>query len=84
MNKCPNRRTTVIELVNKINTRHSFEGRYIDKFFGPFIPKNFKNSLYLYLRTIYRQAVLQEMDMSTCNGPEVSCLLVTHDFNKLM
>jgi hypothetical protein len=33
---------------------------------------------------IGRHAFLQEIEMSTCNGQEVSCLLVAQDDNKLM
>jgi hypothetical protein len=46
--------------------------------------QNYKNSLYLDTRHIDSHAVQQENDMSTCPCPEVSCLLVTQDINKLM
>jgi hypothetical protein len=36
------------------------------------------------MRHIDRHAVQQEIDMSTCPGQEMSCLLVTQDINKLM
>jgi hypothetical protein len=36
------------------------------------------------IRHIGRHGVQQEIDMSICPGPEVFCLLVTQDINKLM